>query len=33
MKSPDPIYGSIIAQSMEDGAGDSYLVRAMIRKM
>ena len=29
----EPIYGSVIAQSMESGTGDSHLVKAMIRKM
>jgi hypothetical protein len=33
MKTPNPIWGSIIAQSMEDGTGDSHLVQAMIRKL
>jgi hypothetical protein len=28
-----PVYGSVIAQSMEAGTGDSHLVKAMIRKM
>jgi len=32
-KTLDPIYGSVIAQSMEAGTGDSHLVKAMIRKM
>jgi len=32
-KTRNPIYGSVIAQSMEAGAGDSHLVKAMIRKM
>jgi hypothetical protein len=32
-KTRDPVYGSVIAQSMEAGTGDSHLVKAMIRKM
>ena len=31
--SPLAIYGKIIAQSLQSGNGDSYIIKAMIRKM
>ena len=29
----DNLFGQVIAQALEDGSGDSYSIRAMIRKL
>jgi hypothetical protein len=33
MKAENPQFGTIIAQAMESGDGESYNIKAMIRKM